>query len=67
MICVVYHLLALLSLCTSFIYLCTQVIQKYKILPADFSERGGELTPTLKVKRSEVVKKYAQLIEGIYA
>lgn len=43
-----------------------QTIQKYAILPTDFSVPGGELTPTLKLKRSEVLVKYAHLIEPMY-
>jgi len=33
-------------------------IKKWKILPLDFSVKTGELTPTLKLKRSYVIKKY---------
>lgn len=43
-----------------------QVIQKFAWLPQDFSEKAGELTPTLKLKRNVVSKKYAQLINQIY-
>jgi len=42
-------------------------IQKFSILPHDLSIEGGELTPTLKVKRSYVDKKYSGVIESIYA
>jgi long-chain-fatty-acid--CoA ligase ACSBG len=43
-----------------------QVVQKWRWLPQDFSEKGGELTPTLKLKRKVVTEKYAALIESIY-
>ena len=33
-------------------------IQKFMFAPTDFSLAGGELTPTLKVKRHFVVEKY---------
>lgn len=44
-----------------------QKIQKFKVLPVDFSVAGGELTPTLKLKRSIVSKKYAAEIDKLYA
>lgn len=42
-------------------------IQKFTILPMNFSEEGGELTPTKKLKRAMVAKLYAETIEKIYA
>jgi len=41
-------------------------IQKFTILPRDFSIEGGELTPTLKTKRSVVDKKYKPIIDKMY-
>merc|ERR1711948_122686 len=35
-------------------------IQKFKILPLDFSVSGEEFTPTLKLKRSFVADKYKE-------
>jgi long-chain acyl-CoA synthetase len=43
-----------------------EAIKTFRILPVDLSIAGGELTPTLKVKRSVVASKYAGLIEEIY-
>jgi len=42
-------------------------IGRFTILPTDFSTNGGELTATLKLKRSVVAKQYADAIENIYA
>jgi len=42
-------------------------IKKFAILPREFSIDGGELTPTLKVKRKEVDKKYAAVLDALYA
>jgi long-chain acyl-CoA synthetase len=41
-------------------------IKKFTILPADFTQDGGELTPTLKVKRKVVSNKYMTAIEELY-
>jgi long-chain acyl-CoA synthetase len=41
-------------------------IRKFRILPVDFTEDTGELTPTLKVKRNVVAEKFAADIEAIY-
>jgi long-subunit acyl-CoA synthetase (AMP-forming) len=43
-----------------------QVIQKFAILPLDFSERGGELTPTLKLKRGPTAENHAAIIDALY-
>ena len=42
-------------------------IKKYRLLPHDFSEESGELTPTMKLKRNVITKTYADEIESIYA
>jgi len=42
-------------------------IQKFCILPTNFSEEGNELTPTKKLKRKVVEGKYKALIDYVYA
>merc|ERR1712241_1601521 len=42
-------------------------IQKFCILPHNFSEEGGELTPTKKLKRKFVEGRYAKMIDHMYA
>ncbi|MEU3472366.1 long-chain fatty acid--CoA ligase [Rhodococcus sp. NPDC006774] len=42
-------------------------IKKYRLLPHDFSEESGELTPTMKLKRNVITAAYADEIEAIYA
>ncbi len=41
-------------------------IRTFRILPEDFSIEGGEMTPTLKVKRNVVADKYSDVIASIY-
>ena len=41
-------------------------VKKFRILPQDLSQEGGELTPTLKVKRNVVADKHADAIESLY-
>jgi long-chain acyl-CoA synthetase len=42
-------------------------VKKISILPTDLSQEGGELTPTLKVKRNVVTEKYEKEIEQLYS
>eukprot|EP00088_Acartia_fossae_P070043 TRINITY_DN9282_c0_g3_i1.p1 TRINITY_DN9282_c0_g3~~TRINITY_DN9282_c0_g3_i1.p1 ORF type:complete len:722 (-),score=191.14 TRINITY_DN9282_c0_g3_i1:615-2780(-) len=42
-------------------------VRKFTILPQDFSVSGGELGPTMKLKRYAVEQKYADVIENMYA
>jgi long-chain acyl-CoA synthetase len=42
-------------------------VKKFEILPRDLSQEGGELTPTLKVKRNVVADKYDPQIEALYS
>lgn len=41
-------------------------VKKFTLMPAEFDINTGEITPTLKVKRNVVLKKYADLIEKMY-
>ena len=41
-------------------------LRKFKVVPIDFSLPGGELTPTLKLKRKVAEVKYKTLIDEMY-
>ncbi len=41
-------------------------VKKFTLMPAEFDINTGEITPTLKVKRNVVFKKYAEIIEEMY-
>jgi long-chain acyl-CoA synthetase len=41
-------------------------IKRFAILPRDLSQEEGELTPTLKVKRSVVYKKFGPEVDALY-
>ncbi len=41
-------------------------IRRFRILPEDFTERSGYLTPSLKVRRGVVVKDYSADIDALY-
>ena len=44
-----------------------EAIKKFKILGTDFTEDNGMLTPSLKLKRSVVMKEFGDEVEGLYA
>ena len=43
-----------------------QKIQKFTVVPGDFSEKGGELTATLKLKRSVATELHKAVIDLMY-
>jgi len=43
-----------------------ETIKKYRIIRNEFSQEGGELTPSLKMKRNVIYDKYADLIDTMY-
>jgi long-chain acyl-CoA synthetase len=43
-----------------------ETIKKFAILPADLTVESGELTPSLKVKRKAVEKKYVEVLDEMY-
>ena len=44
-----------------------ETIKKFELMEKEWSIEGGELTPTMKVKRKVVLDKYKETIEKIYA
>lgn len=45
----------------------TEQIKKFELISNEWSIEGGELTPTLKLKRKNILGKYADLVEKIYS
>lgn len=43
-----------------------EAIKEFRILPVDFTIEGGEMTPTLKVKRKVVADKYSDVMDSMY-
>ena len=43
-----------------------ETIKKFALIPQLFSQETGELTPTIKVKRNAVEKKYKAIIDALY-
>lgn len=41
-------------------------VKRFELLPEDFSVEGGDLTPSFKVKRREVDRKYKPVIDQMY-
>lgn len=44
-----------------------ETVKKFAVLAHDFSVEGGELTPTLKIRRQVVEQRFSGLIESLYA
>ncbi len=44
-----------------------EAIRKFTVLPVDWTEEGGQLTPSLKLKRSVVMKEFAAEVDALYS
>ncbi|MCY2685520.1 AMP-dependent synthetase/ligase [Salinimicrobium sp. TH3] len=42
-------------------------IKKFRLIPNEWTIEGGELTPTLKLKRKTIIEKYQDFIQSIYS
>jgi long-chain acyl-CoA synthetase len=43
-----------------------ETIKKFEILPRDMTVEDGEMTPSMKLKRKAVEKKYIEVLDGMY-
>lgn len=43
-----------------------EAIKSFRIVPSDFTEASGHLTPSMKVKRAQVLKDFDAVIEEMY-
>jgi long-chain acyl-CoA synthetase len=44
-----------------------EAVRRFRVLPGDFTEQDGYLTPSLKVRRNVIVKDFAADIEALYS
>ncbi len=44
-----------------------EAIKAFRIVPSDFTEASGHLTPSMKVKRAQVLKDFDDVIEEMYS
>lgn len=42
-------------------------VKKFQLIANEWTIDGGELTPTLKIKRKKIMEKYGELVDRIYA
>ncbi|MDN5605949.1 MAG: long-chain fatty acid--CoA ligase, partial [Kocuria sp.] len=42
-------------------------IRAFRIIAQDFTEESGHMTPSLKIRRPQVLKDYSDVVESIYA
>lgn len=43
-----------------------QTVKRFAVLPGELTPEGGELTPTMKLRRKVILEKYASVIERLY-
>jgi long-chain acyl-CoA synthetase len=43
-----------------------ETVRKFRLLPRPFTQEGGEITPTMKLRRKAINQKYQMFIEKLY-
>ncbi len=43
-----------------------ETVKRFRLLPCPFTQAGGEITPTMKLRRKAINEKYRDLIAGMY-
>ena len=41
-------------------------VKKFKVMEKEFSQEDGEVTPTLKLKRKEITRRYWKDLDSLY-
>ncbi|KND39708.1 AMP-binding protein, partial [Streptomyces acidiscabies] len=41
-------------------------IRKFAVLPTDFTETAGHLTPSMKLRRATILRDFSDVVEGLY-
>jgi long-chain acyl-CoA synthetase len=44
-----------------------QTVKRFAVIPNEFTVEGGELTPTMKLRRKVIGEKYREVIERLFA
>ena len=44
-----------------------EAVRRFHVLPGDFTEQSGHLTPSLKVRRNAIMKDFAGEVEALYS
>jgi long-chain acyl-CoA synthetase len=44
-----------------------EAVRRFRVLPGDFTEQSGHLTPSLKVRRNVIMKDFAGEVEELYS
>ena len=44
-----------------------EAVRRFRVLPGDFTEQSGHLTPSLKVRRNVIMKDFAGEVEALYS
>ncbi len=42
-------------------------IRRFTVLPVDFTEEAGQLTPSMKLRREQILRDFEREVAGLYA